>query len=87
MAKLAQTGGNIMGILGMSEVERQILTNQAVIMGFLHGAFLDRISSMNEHSYAGLYSYYQMTKGMLDADMSLKEDALNRTRGGKDSKC
>lgn len=76
-----------MSTIGMTDIERQILTNQAVIIGFLHGTFLDRISSMNENSYSGLYSCYQITKGMLDADMSLKEDTLNRMRGGKDSKC
>ena len=37
-----------MSIIGMTDIERQILTNQAVIMGFFHGTFLDRISSMNE---------------------------------------
>ena len=76
-----------MSIIGMTDIERQILTNQAVIMGFFHGTFLDRISSMNENSYAGLYTCYKITMGMLDADLSLKEDALNRMRGGKDSKC
>lgn len=61
-----------MAIYGMNEFERQILINQAVIMGFLHGAFLDRISHLNENAYSGLFSCYQKTKEMLDADMKLK---------------
>lgn len=61
-----------MGINGMSGIERQILINQAVIMGFLHGAFLDRISSLNENAFSGLWSCYRTTKEMLDADLNLK---------------
>lgn len=61
-----------MAIYGMNEFERQILINQAVIMGFLHGAFLDRISYLNENAYSGLFSCYQKTKETLDADMKLK---------------
>lgn len=64
-----------MSIIGMTNVERQILINQSVIMGFLHGAFLDKISSLNENAYRGLYSCYQFTKGMLDADEKLKQEA------------
>ena len=64
-----------MGMFGMSEVERQILMNQSVIMGFLHGAFLDRISSLNENSFSGLTVCFQITKGMLDADTKMKQEA------------
>ena len=62
-----------MGMLGMSETERQILTNQAAIMGFLHGTFLDKISNQNSETYNGLFVFYKMTVDMLNADLKLKE--------------
>lgn len=58
-----------MSIVGMNEFERQILTNQAVIMGFLHGAFLDKISYLNQSAYDGLYSCFRETKDMLERDL------------------
>ena len=61
-----------MGIIGMTNTERQILVNQAAIMGFLHGTFLDKVTEQNQKSYNGLYSCYQVTKGMLDMDDRLK---------------
>ena len=61
-----------MGIIGMTNTERQILVNQAAIMGFLHGSFLDKVTEHNQESYNVLYACYLVTKGMLDMDDRLK---------------
>lgn len=61
-----------MGMIGMSNVERQILLNQAAIMGFLHGALLENISQINQGSYESLFTCFKMTQGMLDADLEIK---------------
>ena len=61
-----------MSFVGLSVVEHQILTNQAIIMGFLHNTFLDKVSSLNEEVYKGLYTCYQATKELLYADNDFK---------------
>lgn len=61
-----------MSFVGLSVVEHQILTNQAIIMCFLHNTFLDKVSSLNEEVYKGLYTCYQTTKGLLDTDNDFK---------------
>jgi len=65
-----------MGMIGMSDVERQILMNQAAIMGFLHGAFLCEVTQNNVKSYENMFDYIKMTQGMLDADIELKKSVL-----------
>lgn len=59
-----------MGINGMNEFEHQILTNQAAIMLFLHGTFLNQISSINEPVYKSLQICFQKTNELLKENNS-----------------
>ena len=65
-----------MGMLGMNDTERQILMNQAAIMGFLHSMFLNNITQINEASYKSMFACFKMTQGLLDADIELKKSVL-----------
>ena len=64
-----------MGMIGLSATERQILLNQAAIMAFLHGTF--EKSEANKESYNGLFVFYHITIGMLDADAELKKEEID----------
>lgn len=72
-----------MGMIGMSDVERQILMNQAAIMWFLHGAFLCEVTQNNVKSYANMFDCFKMTQVMLNADGGNMNGCIYRTDSGR----
>ena len=59
-----------MEINGMNEFEHQILTNQAAIMSFLLGVFLNQMSFINETVYKNLQICCQKTNELLKENNS-----------------